>query len=183
MKTLAELTKETEEYFHELSNLGDKAKQSYQHILDTLDCALPKQNISALLELIPYIEEGDGYPAFQCIGKTYRILRILHLVELEKKFHQPLFINECKNAKMLLEKYMTILFALRRLSFCLSEDSVNEAIAYLQTQPVSYFSIHTLIEAESLVTDENFYELIIYAYQSHWSDEDQNNFLTLTALN
>ena len=183
MKTLSELSKTTEEYFQELSISGDKAKQAYQHILNTLDYALPEQDISVLLKLIPYIEQEDGYLAFQHIGKTRRILHILHMIELEQKFHQPLFINGCTNAKMLLEKYMTILFALRRFEFYLSEDSVDEAVNYLRTQEVSCFSIHALIETENIVTNQTFYELILYTFQLFWTGEEQNQFLALTTFN
>ena len=179
MKNLIELSKTAEKYFHELSTCGDKAKQSYQYILESMDNFLFQQDIPALLELISYIEEGEGYLALQHIGKTTKFLRILHIIELEQKFHQPLFTKDCTNTKMLLEKYMTILFALRRFEFYLSEDSINEAIDYLRTRKVSPFSIHTLIKTENIVTNQTFYELILYTYQSLWNDEEQTLFLSL----
>ena len=183
MNTSAINKEEIEAFFLELSIANNNVHQSYEYILKTIDSALLEQNLGALLALIPYMEKGQGNLAFQYLGKLHRILRILHLIEIEIKYQKPLFSHGCIDSKALLDKYMAIVFALRRLSFRLSEDSINEAVSFLYSLPISYFSVHTLIEAESIYADDFFYELLLYVYHSQWSDEDINNFFALRKFN
>ena len=183
MITPTESTKELEAFFQELSQMSSKAELSYQYLLEHINLALSQHDIPALLKLIPYIETGEGYSAFKYIGKTSRIFRILNIIEFENKFDFPLFLTGCSDTQSLLDKYMITLFALRRLSFRLSENSIDEAVSFLRTVSFSYFCIYVLITTESLTADETFIDLILYTFQTHWSNEDKRNFLTLMNSN
>lgn len=179
MKTLSEAEKEAESYFEQLAQDRDATLAAYRHILATIDAALSAADCEALLSLIPYIEEGDGYLPFQYIGKTRRILRILHMIELEHKFQKIPFSEGCRTAADLLEKYMLTLFSLRRLLFQLSEDSVEEAAGYLKTHPVSHFAVYIITQDELLIPSQALYEALIALYSAEWSKEDTRQFLSL----
>lgn len=179
MKPLSELTKEAEETFAATALHKDEAQQSYQHILFTLDNAMAQQDLAALMSLIPYIEEGNGTLAFQYIGKTHRLLQILHIIDLEIKFGKAPFSSNCSTAKELWDKYMTTVFALRRLIFCLSEDSVNEAVSYLQNQPISFLAAYIIARNELAVTHSDFFEMLTKIYENHWTSEDTQQFYVL----
>lgn len=179
MKTLFELSTEAEEYFSQMKLDEDATHKAYQHILNTIDLALPSRDYTTLLELIPYIEKGDGYLAFQYIGKTHRILRLLHIIELEHKFQKPLFSDACNSTEELLEKYMLTLFSLRRLLFHLSDVSMNEAVCYLKEHPISYLAAYVMTQDELLIPNQMLYENIAALYSEEWPEEDIRQFFSL----
>lgn len=179
MKTLSEASMEAEAYFQQLKQDREAALTAYRHILSTIDTALPTADCEALLALIPYIEEGDGYLPFQYIGKTRRILRLLHIIELEHKFQKRLFSENCTTLEELLERYMLTLFSLRRLLFQLSETSVKEAAYYLKMHPISHFAAYIMTQDELLIPNQMLYETLLTLYHEEWSEEDTRQFLSL----
>ena len=104
-------------YFRQMKLDYDATQNSYRHILTTMEDALASGDYNTLWELIPYIEEGEGQLAFQYIGKTQRLLRILNILRLEDHYRKPLFCQDCSGADALWEKYMLTLFAFRRILF------------------------------------------------------------------
>lgn len=181
MRTLSDLRQEAEDYFQQLKSDSDAAQTAYQNILAAIDAALANENYSSLYELIPYIEEGEGHLAFQYIGKTLRLLRMLNIIALENKYRKILFCNGCDSAEALWEKYMLTLFAFRRLLFRLSEESVSKAVAYLQGHPVSHFAAYMMVQDELLIPDQTFYETLVLIYAQEWSQTDIQQFFFLTS--
>ncbi len=182
MKTRPDLSQEAEHYFQQMETDYSATQNAYRHILTGIDTALSTGKYSALFPLIPYIEEGDGYLAFQYIGKTHRILRILNIIALEDKYHKTLFCNDCRNFKALWEKYMLTVFAFRRLLFQLSEESVNEAVTWLQTNSVSHFAAYLIASGDLLIPDQAFYETLCLIYANVWLSEDIQQLFTLANL-
>lgn len=182
MKTPSELCQETEEYFQQLEQDKAAAQNAYRHILDTIDVALVRNDYALLEELIPYIESGDGQLAFQYIGKTHRFLRMLNIIALENKYHRPPFCIDCDNASALWEKYMLTLFAFRRLLFQLSDSSAEEAVAYLQSRPLSHFAAYMLTQDDRLIPDRELYENIAAVYAQEWNAADTQQFFALARL-
>lgn len=160
---------EADLFFQELADNIPAAMQANAQIEATINQALATRNISLLLSLIPYIEEGEGHPAFQYLGETHRVLRILHLVQLEHKYNMQLFIQNCETNSALMEKYMLTLFAFRRLLFCLSEGSMAEAVSWLQQSELSVFAVYIMTRDELLHPTDEFYELLLNLYSSQWS--------------
>lgn len=179
MKTISELEQEAEEYFRQMKQDMGAVNEAYQHILNTLDTALAAGDFAAILDLIPYIEEGEGHLAFKYIGKTHRLLRILHIMKLEAGYGKALFCEDCGNTEALWEKYMLTLFAFRRLLFQLSEGSVDQAVAYLQSRPVSHFAAYIMTQGELLIPDENLYKTLAEIYAETWSVADIKQFFAL----
>lgn len=180
MRTQSELCQEAEEYFHQMKLDMDVTNAAYQHILTTLDTALATRDYTALLKLIPYIEEGEGHLAFQYIGKTHRLLRILNIIKLEAGYGKTLFCDGCDTEEALWEKYMLTLFAFRRLLFRLSGESVKEAVTYLQNHPVSHFAAYIMTQGELLIPSQDFYETLTAIYAELWSPADIQQFFALT---
>lgn len=181
MQSSVQSTTETEQYFQQAELDKDDTKESYQYILSTIDDALNSQNHEMLIELISYIESGKGHLAFQYIGKTRQILRILHIIELEQKYQKIMFSFDCQNVETLLEKYMLTLFAFRRLLFQLSADSVAEAICYLRNNPISHLAAYIIAQDELIIPTDEFYETLASSLADYWTAEDMIQFFTLTS--
>lgn len=165
---------ETDLYFQGLQEDRASIEKAYQYLLSAVDQALSVSDYKALLPLIPYIEEGEGVILFRCFDRIYRLLRILHITALELKYHQPLFAAGCHSAQDLTDKYILTMFAFRRILFRLSDDSVNDAIYYLQQHPISYLAVCSLTQDELILPDQAFYEDIasLYLEMEIWSPSD-----------
>lgn len=181
MRTLSDLQQEAEDYFRRIKIDFDATQSAYQHILAAIDTALAKEDYSSLYGLISYIEEGEGHLAFRYIGKTHRLLRMLNIIALEDKYRKIPFCNGCANTESLWEKYMLTLFAFRRLLFKLSDESVSEAVAYLQGHPVSHFAAYMMVQDELLIPDQAFYETLALIFAQEWSQTDIQQFFALVS--
>lgn len=179
--SLTEFLEENEEFFRQQELDRNAAEAAYSQLLTAIDTALATENYTALPELIPYIETGDGYLAYKYIGKTHRWLRILNILTLEQKFHKLLFCSGCHNAEALWEKYMLSVFAFRRLHFRLSPQSAEEAAAYLACNPISPFAAYLIATDELLIPDQSLYSSLASIMRDWWSDEDAQQFFTLAS--
>lgn len=179
MNKLSALNQEAILYFEELSKNQSAIQAADQFITDTLDSALPSQDMGALLSLIPYIETGDGALACKHIGEIYRIVRILHIISLEQKYRKSPFCTGCISRKTLLEKYMLSLFSFRRLLFCLSETSTAEAVYFLRRNELSVFAVYTMTQDELIIPTEELYDKVIEIYSDLWDNENMQLFLSL----
>ena len=179
MRTQSELCQEAEEYFRQMKLDLEATNIAYQHILTTMDTALATRDYTTLLKLPPYIEEGEGHLAFQYIGKTHRLLRILNIIKLEARYGKMLFCDGCDTEEALWEKYILTLFAFRRLLFGLSGESVEEAVAYLQCHPISHFAAYIMTQGELLIPSQAFYENLVDVYTEIWSPADIQQFFAL----
>lgn len=180
MKTIDILNQEAENYFRELEQDKEITQKAWQTIVNTTDSALKNENTNQLLSLIPYIENGDGHFAYQYIGQTHRLLRILHIIELESKYHKKPFSSNCSNYELLMEKYMLSLFALRRLLFRLSEESVNDAVSFLKANLLSPFAVYIILQDDLIIPDSALYQSVAAAYDTIWSIHDTQLFFSLT---
>lgn len=179
------LSSEAEQYFQELSRDREATQAACSHIDNTLNEALNmdktgRQDIDLLLSLIPYIESGDGELPYKYIGETHRIFRILHIIEMENKYQMTLFCSGCNDKASLMEKYMLTLFAFRRLLFHLSDASAEDAVTYLQQNPLSVFAVYVITQDDLILPDAKLYEKIAEIYCDLWSHSTHQLFLSLT---
>ena len=179
------LTSEAEQYFQELDQDKAATRVACSYIENTLAEALntpPKnrQDIDLLLSLIPYIESGAGELPYKYIGETHRILRLLHIIEMEYKYQMPLLCSGCYNKASLVEKYMLALFAFRRLLFHLSDASIEDAVLYLQQNPLSVFAVYIITQDDLILPDNALYQKIANIYSDYWSESEHQLFLSLT---
>lgn len=181
MKATFDLGPEPENYFRQLEQDHDATQRAYRHILTTFNTALPGRDYAALYDMIPYIESGEGHLAFQYIGKTRRFLRMLNIIALEGKYRKRMFCDNCDSADALWEKYMLTLFSFRRLLFQLSDESVSEAIAYLQEHPVSHFATYIIVQDELMIPDQALYETLALIHAQEWNQADIQQFFALVS--
>lgn len=170
---------EAEKYFQELSQEKEVAKSACFYIDSTLAKALNRQDIGLLLSLISYIEKGDGQISYKYFGEIHRILRILHIIEMEHKYQIPLFCSGCNDKISLTEKYMLTLFAFRRLLFHLSDASAEDAVSYLEQNPLSVFAVYVMIQDDLILPDSAMYQNIMNIYSNYWNESEKQLFLSL----
>jgi len=182
MRPLSELTQEAEETFSTIALHRTDIQDAFQQIVLTIDKALEQHNLSMLQSLIPHIEKGSGYLAYQYIGKTHRVLRLLHIIDLEIKLAQTPFSDGCSSFDALWNKYMLSVFALRRLQFYLSDTSVSEAVSFLQLQPLSYLAAYILVQEELSVSEPEFYETIAEIHSEFWTEDNIKQFYILANI-
>lgn len=172
---------EADNYFRELSQNRENIENAWNFITRTIDEALSCQDTDLLLSLIPYIEEGHGAHAYKHIGESRRILRILHIIELEIKYGKIPFSYGCHTMRELLEKYLLALFALRRLQFRPSEAAVSEAVYYLSQNNLSVFAIFIITQQDLIIPNRDLYEQIIRLFEKDWTAADQELLTSLIA--
>ena len=180
MKTIDMLNEEAENYFRQLDQDKEITQKAWQTIVNSTDSALKNENTNQLLSLIPYIENGDGHFAYQYIGQTHRLLRILHIIELENKYNKKLFLSNCSSYELLMEKYLLSLFALRRLLFQLSEESIDAAASFLKANLLSPFAIYIILQDDLIIPNAALYQTIATIYDNIWSISDTQLFFSLT---
>lgn len=173
----------TDKFFEELDQKKEAVQASWSYITGTLDTALKAQNSQALLELIPYIENGEGTPAYEHIGESRTILRILHIIQLELHYQKTPFFLHCTDKDSLMEKYMLSLFAIRRLFFQLSENSVKEAADWLLHNRLSVFAIYVMTREDLINAGSALYRTITEICSAYWNGGDKQLFLSLTGEN
>lgn len=166
--------------FLRLKQDKEAAQNSYQYICTSIDHALStKDYAGTVFHLIEYIENGAGHLTLKYFGKTYRYLRMLHILALEIKYKKRLFCEDCGSLKELWDKYMLTLFSMRRILFRLSERSVDEAAQYLQAHPISPFAAYLMTQDELLIPSRSFYQTLLTILSSCWTSDDKNQFLGL----
>lgn len=171
------------EFFNDLEQKKDITFKAFSCIQETINFALKDKSYDQLLNLIPYMESGQGHYAFRYIGEARRIFRILNIIALEKKYNKKLFCSDCPSLDALMEKYVLVLFALRRILFQLSETSVEEAFIFLFNQALTPFSIYILTRDELIVPTDQLYKCIFDLYQEAWTNDDIDLFQTLINSN
>lgn len=174
---------EADQYFQELAQNKETLQKVWNYITRTVNEALPCQNYDLLLSLIPYIEEGDGNLAFEHIGESRRLLRILHIIDLERKFQKPPFSIPCNTMDELMEKYLLTLFALRRLQFYPSESAVSDAIFFLSQNKLSVFAIYVITQQDLIIPDSALYHRITELFTKVWTTAEQEMFISLITQN
>jgi len=136
-----------DDYFEELSVSQDVIKERYRRITDKMEHAIKGKKIQEIFDCISFIESENGHALLKYVPEIHVYLRILYIITLEKKNDvtvENIFWHECDNLQSVHDKYHLTVFALRRLYFHLSKDSVNEARSYLRDNSVSIIAIYVI---------------------------------------
>lgn len=183
MDTSRDSNSSTDGFFQQLEEQKSALQTSWNYITHTLNNALALSDYESLLGLIPYMEQGDGTLAYEYIGESRRLLRILHFIQLELRHQKIPFSSDCTDKNSLLEKYMLTLFALRRLSFRLSDSSVEEAAIWLQRNRLSVFAVYVITQEELIIPDKALYDTVNEVCSFYWTADEQQLFISLTGGN
>ncbi len=181
MPTPKHSKEEADEYFRNLAASKEQIQAAYLHIIDTISSALPAEDYPLLFSLIPYIEGEEGELAYRFSGKVHRIIRYLRIIQMEYKYQCPLFCDNCEDADSLYDKYLTSLFAMRRLLFRLSPESVEEARAFLQANVLSPFAVYVIASDDLIIPTDDFYRQISRLYRGIWTEREHQFFTAFTA--
>lgn len=179
MKALTELYQNTEKHYRQLAQDLDAAQNAYENIISSIDTALESKNYDILPELITYMENGEGELALRYMDKAHRFLCVLNIVTLELKYRKELFCADCSSAETLWEKYTLTVFAFRRLLLRLSEESVRDAVYYLQSTPISPFAAYMITQDARMIPTQDYYKTLATIYAEHWSTDDLRTFSSL----
>lgn len=163
--------------FENLEKNKASTHEIYHCIVTIMNETLKKEDIEQLLLLIPFMESGAGTLAYKYIGETHRLLRMLRIISLEYQAKKPVLSAGCPDKSSLWDKYMLILFALRRLLFRLSEDSVNEAASFLISARPSPYAVYTMLQEDLILPDQSLYDSVVSL--PLWDEEDRQLFLAL----
>lgn len=144
-----------------------------------MDTALQQNNYDLLLSQISYMETGNGYLAFQYIGEARQLFRILNIIALEQKYHTCSFPYKMQSKQELIEKYKLSLFALRRILFALSPDSMADAESYLKQAQLSPFAIYILAKDELIIPNNLLFKKIQALYHLQWNQTEMQLFQQL----
>ncbi len=176
MPHLDEILLESEEFLTKYSQTYPDAVSSFERFSLMVDSALEKGNIDALLPLISYMESNEGYPMFQYISEARYLFRILNILTMEHKYQLKLFSYNTNNKNILIHKYKLTLFALRRILFSLSPESIAEAESFLLENVLSPFAIYILAKEELLLPNRTFFQKIEALYQPLWNNTELQIF-------
>lgn len=179
MKENSNFHQEAEKFFLQLDMDKHATESAYEYIVKTINEALSISNMDLLLSLIPYIENGEGKLPYKYIGETARLLRILHIIQLECHYKKNLFSTDCPNKEHLMEKYMLSLFALRRLLFHLSSESSDDAASFLYQSRLSVFAVYIIIKDDLILPTRTLYEDILKIYSDVWNENDISLFCSM----
>ena len=167
------------EEFKLIASEREATEKAYKYILSVMNQAVANKDINKLLSLIPYMESGEGLVCIRRVGEAGRILQMLHIIELEEKHSQFRFYSGCGSADELMDKYVRTLFALRRLLFKLSDESVNEAIECLLNEPVSAIALYILTQHELIIPSMELYAELLTILFGVWNEEERQLFVSL----
>lgn len=182
MPTQKHLEEEAVQYFKELAENRENIQNTYQYVTDTITHALQADDYDQLFSLIQYIEGQEGSLSYRFTGRSHRILKYLHIIQLEYKYQCPLFCDGCHDADSVYGKYVACLFAMRRLMFQLSPESVAEAKSFLRANVLSPFAIYIITSDDRIDATKAFYAQILELYCDIWSEVEIHLFNTFTNM-
>ena len=153
-----------------------------QYVTDTVTQALRTEDFSKLFSLIPYIESLEDTKAYSFTGRSQRILKYLHIIQLEYNYQCPLFCEGCPDADAVYNKYVSCLLAMRRIAFHLPPESIQEADSFLRTCVLSPFAVYMITSDDRIDATGEFYRHMLDLYRDLWSETEIQMFLGFTHL-
>jgi hypothetical protein len=170
----------TADFFEKLPYYYNRGEKAYKHIEEMFNEFWKDGDAQRIQRLIAYIEEGEGNYAYRYIGGVHRILNLLHALQLEVKYGCVPVIDGCISMREVIDKYMTAVFAFRRIYFHLSEESVQEADEILSKFRLSPFVVYFILHNDQIISDNRIYKRIYRRYLMIWDDMEKSMFIKLT---
>lgn len=176
------LEEEADEYFKELAANREIIQSTYQYVTDTITQALQTRDLPKLFSLISYIEDLEDTKAYSFTGRSQRILKYLHIIQLEHNYQCPLFCDGCPDADSVYDKYVSCLFAMRRIAFQLPPESIKDADAFLRVYTLSPFAVYIMTSDDRIDATKEFYQHMLNLYSDLWSETEIQMFIRFTHL-
>lgn len=166
------IVKRNEDYLQYLKLNKNSIEQSWAIIVDMVNSMLQSKEYDLIKEIIAYLNKGNGVWALNSKGEARRLNWILQIMEMEYKYNAILLSEGCVSYAQLIEKYMLLTYALRRVAINLADESLHEAKEYLQFQKPSYIAISTILSQELIVWNNQLYKDILNIFSGTWSEDE-----------
>ena len=149
-----------DDYFEKIRAKREDFVSCSSRVEEQLSEYLQSQDLHLLDNLIIYLEKGEGYLLLEIDASYHKLLRILKICQAESNYGQTPFCSGTANRGELLAKYDQAIYALRRILFQLSEDSVAEARAFLLELQPSFFCLLFLLQEQFGQEDRSFFDRV-----------------------
>lgn len=143
-----ELEQRIEREERERAEKKDYSFSVYHIIQDTFDEKLAAKDYPGLLTLLDYFENSEAYPNLVQSSETRRVYISLLVLQLELKYNDTIFLSAVSSYQEFINHYVTTNFALRRLELNISPSMTEEASAFLNSFPISFFAVRGFFENE-----------------------------------
>ena len=160
MNTMNESQESLKEYFDKIR----ASREAFATCVIEADLQLSEylktQDFRLLNDLIIYLEQGEGYLLLEIDASYHKLLRILKICQLESVHGLLPFCSGTTDRTGLLNKYDLVIYALRRILFQLSEDSVAEARSFFLNLQPSFLCLLFLLQEQFRYEDRSFFDRV-----------------------
>ncbi len=161
-----------DEYFEKIRAKREDFASCSSRAEEQLSEYLQSQDLHLLDNLIIYLEKGEGYLLLEIDASYHKLLRILKICQLESMHGFLPFCDGAIDRKSLLNKYDSVIYALRRILFQLSEDSVAQARDFLLDLQPSFFCLLFLLQEQFGQEDRSFFDRVRELMAPLYTDEE-----------
>lgn len=145
----------------------------YSQMRHHISNCLQTKDYAAILDLSEYFTNPEKNKQFHYSSESRRILVLLDFLSKELTIGKTPFISSTTNFQSFMKQYTQTVFSFRRLELAICDDNATQnAIAYLNTVPLSIFSAITIIDNEYFENYERLY-MSLYHNISAWSIADK----------
>lgn len=171
-KQTSDLCRQVDEYFEQYQGKIASAETEWKKITEAIDEGLQENYHEVFHKVSEYMTQGSGKAAAENIGEALRGLRVCNIVDMELEYGMQPLCRECRSLGDLLDKYMLVLFSLRRLCFDLSMESMEEAGAFLTNNQISVICVAVLLREELIAYDDWGLKRICDNMKDVWTKKD-----------
>lgn len=171
-----DVLKECDENMRQLEQDKAYCFQKYGEIRTHIDLCLKNKDYPSLMTLSEYFKEADDKPHLHITSETIRVITLLQFLTMELEIGKTPFISSANDFATFMEQYTLTIFALRRLEFEISDQAMEEAVAYLNSIPFNIYSAMIIIDSEYFENYEKLY-WTLYHNMSSWTIIDKIQWL------
>ncbi len=108
--------------------------------------------------VLQHLQDEYAGSAINTDGTFYKLHKIITIVDAEKHFGLPLFLNNCHSLSETIDKYQMLIMMIRRIDLNLEDELQDEAIAWIANQKITGIAIANIINKELLGDKDRLYQ-------------------------
>lgn len=138
-------------------------KQLLFRMVDLYCQKTPHVTLEMLEQMIPSLEQAlvDQY-----VVEVSRLIKIIRILCLEKKYGLHPFHAGVLNSEELLKKYQDVMFALRRIELGPEEAFVDSGVEWVVEQQVSPIAVGVISKGDTFANPIKIYTKLLQRYES-----------------
>lgn len=146
-----EFTKKEEEKMEALEACSMLVGEMEEEACAQLDAAIKNRNVEQIALVYHYLSADPCKQVSNYSRKLKRLRTLTEILLRELTTGEILFWENCFDTKALLEKYLFLIFSLRRLNLAPAHSMLHEeAVAFLQKNTVSETALEVMVREEIL---------------------------------